>query len=290
MTHTAPGFPRQVLWTRGEGCRDLAVMLGPSRQVEGDLRAACIRSRADLLVARKLTSFDLVGTVVPHEFRIDRVTEVIGAVGGGPHSALAGVVAARLADGLGVVGSLVSASASAADDEAVEAVLVEVSHLAPGLNVKVVRADGARDLIEGFGPGSLLVVGAPGGSWMQRQFFGPGRQLVVRAPAGAVVVRSSPARCFQVMEEPVGFGPAMPIVEARRLLMEDVIPVVDEGILVGLVHRTALDGPGTIADVMDHPVFVSEDDPVSILPERGAGLAMVPVVDGEGRLRGVIRP
>lgn len=290
MTHSAAGFPRKVLWTRGDGCRDLAVALGPARQVEGDLRAACIRTRAEVLVARKLTSFDLVSTAVPHEFQIDRIGEVVAAVGGGPHSALAGVVAARLADSLQVPGSLASASPSAADDDGVEAILAEVGTLVPDLPTKVVRAEGARRLVEGFAPGTLLVVGAPGGSWMQRQFFGPGRQLVVRAPAGAVVVRRAPARCFHIMDEPAGFGPAMPIVEARRLLEGDSAPVVDEGLLVGIVRREALTGSGTVASVMEDPVFVREDDPVEAVEALDGFVSVVPVVDGEGRVRGVIRP
>lgn len=279
-----------VLWTRGDGCRDLATALGPARQVDGDLRAACIRARAELLVARKLTSFDLVSTAVPHEFAADRVGEVVAAVGGGPHSALAGVVASRLADSLGVPGSLASASPSAADDDGVEAILAEVGALVPDLPAKVVRADGARRLVEGFAPGTLLVVGAPGGSWMQRQFFGPGRQLVVRAPAGAVVVRRAPTRCFQVMEEPAGFGPAMPVVEARRLLEGDAAAVVDEGVLVGIVRRVVLDGGGTLAEVMEDPVFVREEDPVEAATALADFVSVVPVVDADGRLRGVIRP
>lgn len=291
MSHRLAGFPRRVMWTRGEGCAELALAIGPAVQVEGDLRSAVIKGRADLLVARKLTSFDLVGVAVPHGFSAPEVSGVVAAVGGGPHSALAAVIAGRLAASLGVTGSIASASASSEDDAIAEGLLAEVGTLVPEMPAKVVRAASARHLVDGLPEGSLLVVGAPGGSWMQRQFFGPGRQLVVRASAGAVVVRSAPARCFHAMEEASPFGPAMPVTEARRLLIDSSAPVVDAGVLVGIVRRSALvDAAGrTVGEVSEDPVFVSEADPL----EAAAGLLgfvdPVPVVDSSGRLKGVVR-
>jgi CBS domain-containing protein len=281
----------RVLWTRGDGCRELALALGEAGPVEGDLRAACLGHRTDLLVARKLTSFELVSVAVPHGYRPGAVSGIVAAVGGGPHSILAGVVAARLGLYLDVPASLASGSRSPEEDPAAEAMLVEVSGAVPGLPAKVVRADSARALVAGLPGGSLLVVGAPGGSWMQRQFFGPGRRLVVKAPAGAVVVRRSPLRCFQVMTEPLAFGPAMPVAEARRLLEHHSAPVVTDGKLVGVVHRAALASAArgaVVGAVMSAAVAVREDAVVEDLATVPAVVDPVPVVDLKGRLRGVI--
>ena len=289
---TFPDDGWRVLWTRGDGCRDLALALGEAGPVEGDLRAACLRARADLLVARKLTSFDLVSIAVPHDFRREAVGGVVAAVGGGPHSALAAIVAERLGRTLEVPASLATASRSSREDPVAESHLSEVGSVVPGLPAKVVRAESARHLVAGLAEGSLLIVGAAGGSWMQRQFFGPGRRLVVRASAGAVVVRRAPTRCFQVMEEPMAFGPAMPVAEARRLLRDDAAPVVAEGRLIGIVRRSALAAAptsGDVAAVAEEPVSVREDEAVEAVGPIAAIVDPVPVVDAEGRLRGVIR-
>lgn len=289
---TFPDEGWRVLWTRGDGCRELALTLGAARPVEGDLRAACLRQRADLLVARKLTSFGLVSVAVPHDVRRDAIGGVVAAVGGGPHSTLAALVAERMGRSLEVPASLASGSRSPREDPAAEAVLAELSEVVPALPAKVVRADNPRDLVAGLAPGSLLVVGAPGGSWMQRQFFGPGRRLVVRAPAGAVVVRRAPTRAFQAMEEAMFFGPAMPAREARRLLRDAVAPVVDDGHLIGIVRRTALAAlsvGSTVADAIETAVSVRDDEAADAIERIPPDVDQVPVVDAEGRLRGVIR-
>ncbi len=281
----------RVLWTRGDGCRELAPALGEAGPVEGDLRAACLRQRADLLVARKVTSFSLVSTAVPHGFRPGTVSGIVAAVGGGPHSILAAAVADRLGSHLEVPASLASGSRSPGEDIVAEAVLAEVSVAAPGLPAKVVRADSARSLVAGLPGGTLVVVGAPGGSWLQRQFFGPGRRLVVKAPAGAVVVRRAPTRCFQVMTEPLAFGSGMPAAEARRLLTAPSAPVVEDGRLVGVVHRRALDRAdrgSVVGSVMDDPIAAFDDAGLEVLIDLPAEVDPVPVVDHAGRLRGVI--
>lgn len=289
---TFPDTGWRVLWTRGDGCREVALTLGPAHQVEGELRAACLRQRADLLVARKLTSFGLVSIAVPHDFHRDAVKAVVAAVGGGPHSTLAALVAERMGRSLDVPASLVSGSRSEREDIAAEGVLAELSEVVPALSAKVVRAESPRELVAGLASGSLLVVGAPGGSWMQRQFFGPGRRLVVRSPAGALVVRRAPTRCFQAMEEPMAFGPGMPAREARRLLRDAVAPVVDEGHLIGIVRREALAAApagGTVADAMEVAVSIRDDEPADAVEHIPVDIDPVPVVDADGRLRGVIR-
>ena len=99
-------------------------------------------------------------------------------------SALAAIAAERLGRALEVSAAIATASRSSGEDAAAEGLLAEMGSLVPGTPAKVVRAENVRQMVAGLPEGSLLVVGAPGGSWMQRQFFGPGRRLVVRATAG----------------------------------------------------------------------------------------------------------
>ncbi|MEK7252697.1 MAG: CBS domain-containing protein [Actinomycetota bacterium] len=289
---TFPNGGWRVLWTRGDGCRELAPLLGDAKPVEGELRAACLRARADLLVARKLTSFGLVSIAVPHDFRRAAVGGVVAAVGGGPHSALAAIAAERLGRALEVSAAIATASRSSGEDAAAELLLAEMGSLVPGTPAKVVRAETVRQMVAGLPEGSLLVVGAPGGSWMQRQFFGPGRRLIVRATAGAIVVRRAPTRCFQVMETPMPFGSAMPVQEARRLLEDSVAPVVEEGRLIGIVRRSALltaPAGGDVTSVAEDPISVRDDDSIEVVSAIAASIDPIPVVDADGRLRGVIR-
>lgn len=282
-----------VLWTRGAGCAELAGLLadGEPRAVEGDLKQTCIAVRADLLVARKLSSFDLVGTVVPHDFRAGSVRSVTAAIGAGPHSSLAAFVAARLSATLGVEGSLVSASPDLATDDSVDAVLAEIALLVPDLPSKVVRADSARALVGTFEEGTLLVLGAAGGSWLQRQFFGAGRKLVVGSPGGAVVVRSAPVRVFHRMIEPGTFGSRMLVSDALRLLTHDSAPVAVDGVLVGMVSRDDLesaDPKATVGSVTRESEFVAPDDPIDAIEVLDPSVSPVPVVDDTGRLIGVV--
>ncbi len=128
MTSSFPGTPQapdwaegdnpHVLWTRGSGCASLAALLGGERahKVEGELRTACIQERADLLVTRKHSSFDLIDVAVPHHFVPERISNVVAAVAGGPHSSLAARVAGGVASSLGVPGRIVTGSPSKRED------------------------------------------------------------------------------------------------------------------------------------------------------------------------------
>jgi len=282
-----------VVWTRGAGCAELAELLAAAEpnSVEGDLKRTVIDTRADLLVARKLSSFDLVGTAVPNGFDADAVGSVVAAIGGGPHSALAAHVAERLSGALGVEGSLVSASPDPDHDGSTDTILAEIAALVPDLPSKVVRAESARALVGTFSEGTLLVVGAPGGSWLQRQFFGPGRKLVVGSPSGAIVVRSSPRRVFHEMVEPDPFGSQMLVADALRLLRNHSAPVAVDGVLVGAVSRRdleAADPAATVGSVTRESVFVSPEDSLDSVDELEAFVSPVPVVDDTGRLLGVV--
>ena len=84
---------------------------GDPVRVEGDLREACVEARADVLITKKLSSFDLVSAVVPHNVERDEIRGVAAAVGSGPNSTLAAAVAYRISTYLGIPGMLVTAPA-----------------------------------------------------------------------------------------------------------------------------------------------------------------------------------
>ncbi len=286
-----------TVWTRGEGCEDLARLLaeGEPVRIEGDLRNACVAARAMLMVTGKLTSFDLVRSVVPSNLNLTGIGAVVAAVGSGPHSVLAAKVAARLAGRLGVEGSIVSVSPDAAQDAETERALARITAEVPGVPHSVIREPNARGLVNDLPPDAALVVGAPGGSWLQRQFFGPGHQLVVRARAGAIVVRDVPHRCFQQAVPPSALGAGLLVADARRLAAQPVVAVVDSGTLVGIVRRSVLEaasGEATVDSVMEDAVFLRTDDPIDAADELFGFMdgCPIPVVDAAGNLFGSITP
>ena len=284
-----------VVWARGEGCPELANLLaeGTARRVGPDLRASCIEARADLLVARRLTSFDLVPVAVPHGFDPPSVRGVVAAVAGGPHSLLAARVAEGLGRALGVPTSLVAASPDPGADDAAEAALGRAAALAPMPERRVVRATNPGAAVRALAPGTLLVLGAPGGTWWRRQVSGPGHRLQAGAPAGTVVVRTAPRRCFHEMTEPSAMGRQMPAGEALRLADDAVVPIAEDGRLVGLVRRRALESadPATpIAELMEAAVFARPDDRLEDAAPLWTQLegAPIPVVEADGRLCGLL--
>jgi hypothetical protein len=284
-----------VVWTRGPGCADLAAVLSDGEPVhaKGDVRSACIAAGADLLVASSLTSFDLVSTVVPHHVDLERARAVVAAVAGGPHSALAARVAGRAAAELDIPGEVVSVSPDDEGDRRAAEMLETVGAEAPELGRRLLRAGSARAVLDGLDTDTILVLGAPGGSWLQRQFFGPGKRLIGAAPDGVIVVRHSPVRCFQLMEPAEAVGPELRVEDARRTLAVPTIPVVADGRMIGILRIAGLgDVPGdaTAGAAMEDPVEVYVDD----LTDDVAGLQRfldggpVPVVEADGRLVGWI--
>ncbi|MDH3399282.1 MAG: hypothetical protein OEM81_15860, partial [Acidimicrobiia bacterium] len=144
-------------------------------------------------------------------------------------------------------------------------------------------------------PGTLLVVGAPGGSWLQRQLYGTGHRLLVTAPCGVVVVRSAPRRCYQSATDPTGvaLGCHLTVRDALRLMRYPVVPVADEGLLVGVVRVATLaeaDPALPIAAVMEPPVAIAAIEPTTAATDLREffGDSPVPVVDTAGYLIGTI--
>ena len=291
--------PWRVAWTRGQACRQVAEALGDgsSRPLQSDRGRSCIADRIDLLVARRLSSFDLVPLVVPHDVDLDRIESVTAAVSDGPHSDLAAAIAARLAHKLGSAGELATLYRTPAERSAAVGRLQRIGRLHPSLARRTVEANTAAALVHDLGPATLLVLGAPGGSWLQRQIFGPGHRLTVAAPGGALVARSAPRRCFHASLDLAGrvVGPHLTVTEGRRLLGDVVIPVAEGGRLVGIVRRDALrtapDGL-QLGDIMEPPVSVSATESLEAARDLHQFLdgGPIPVVDNAGHLIGMIPP
>jgi hypothetical protein len=281
-----------VLWTRGNGCAELAALLsGPEPvRVQGDLEQECVRHRAELLVSRRLPHTDLTSVAVPVDFAREGVGSVVAAVAGGPHSPLAARVARRLGRTMGLHASMVCAHRD--DEGRAEAVsLIETLYVeVPGLEYRLIEADGPAALVAQLPEDALLVLGAPGGNWFQRTMFGRGARLRQAAPAGAVIVRQAPPRVFQRMGEPVFVGPLREAVDILRIHREPVLAVVDSAKLVGIVRRDALEiaDPGVpVSELMEEPVWIPADATVAEAVEiAGSFDGALPVVDDDGRVVG----
>lgn len=259
----------------------------------GDVRGQCISARADAVVTRRLSaSLDLVPQLVPHSLVLDEADRVIAAVAGGPHSEFAARVAHELGERLRMPAELVCAySADTGPEQALESVAILEQNV-PGIPHRVVEADRAWEIIEDADR-ALLVLGAPGGSFLQRRFFGPGARLVAHAPVGAVAVQSAPRRVFHEMREPDWVGTRLPADEALRLATAGVIPVVDGGVVVGMVTRDGLAAAGDrpVGEVMEAAVTVLVDAP---LVEARVAAALhggtAAIVDRDERLVGLWSP
>jgi len=289
--HSLRNDQQAVVWTRGRGCAELADLLGPSSRISGDPAEECIDRRADLLVARKLPgNFDLVSVAVPVDFQPDNVTSVVATVAGGPHSRLAAETAAQLGESLHVPAEMVTASGPDDDSSAVGEVLDVIGDELPTLRRRVVEVDGVTELVDSLDEGALLVLGAPGGSWLQRAMFGPGARLRRTAQAGAVVVRSAPDRVFRFMGDPVYVAPLRQADDTLRIHGEGTLAVAEEGRLVGLVrrHRLVEAGPEPVHSVMEAAISVrvheTMDEAWQLEPTFGAD--PIPVTDEEEHLVG----
>jgi CBS domain-containing protein len=189
---------------------------------------------------------------------------------------------------------MVSAYPSPEDLPAAQRIVETLAGQIPDLPGRVVETADARELIEALPADALLVLGAPGGSWLQRAFFGTGVRLRQRAPAGAIVVQNAPARVYHQMEEPFYVSRHLLVGDALRLVEHGVAAVVDEGKLIGIVRMSLLEraDPGMrVGDLMDDPISL---DVGAGYEETGRladlfGGAPIPVVDDEGRLVGCVK-
>ena len=291
--NSARGEDLTVLWTRGRGCAELADLLAKNEtnRIAGDVVDECIIQRADLLVSKRLPGdFDLVSVAVPVDFQPEKVTSVVATVAGGPHSLLAAETAAQLGRSLSVPTEMVSALAADADPVSADDVLSQIGERLPGLSGRVVEVEGVAELVENLDDGALLVLGAPGGSWLQRSMFGPGARLRRTAQAGSVVVRSAPDRVFRFMGAPVFVAPLRQADDTLLVHSEATLAVADEGRLIGLVRREALArvGGAPVGDVMEQAVSVRLDETLlqAWQLEPTFGSDPIPVTDHDEHLVG----
>lgn len=288
--------PKQnVVWTRGNGCFELAEVLagGEVHRVEGDLADGCIEKRADFVVAKKMPgSFDLANVAVPVDFDVDRVEAVSATVAGGPHSELAAATAHHIARALDVPFEIVSAHQDADGLAPAMNLVSQFGVLFPEADRRVVQAQDMSELTETVGEGSLLVVGAPGGSWLRRSRFGKGARIRGVAPAGAVMVRSAPDRVYRFMTDPVYVASLLQASDTLRLHSQNVLAVADQGRLVGLVRRETLAGVGTeiVASVMEDPLSAKVDETLDEAKALGEtfGEDPIPVTDHSEHLVGAL--
>ena len=288
----------RVAWTRGPGCFELAALLSdePPVAIDSDPRRTCISERIDCLVGKKLSSFDLVPVAVPRDIDLRGVESVTAAVGDGPHSPLAVAVAARVGSRLGIPAVVATAfHPSEGRSDAETRLSLLSSPYADAVDAMAVEAERAADLVETLPETTLLVIGAPGGSWFYRQIYGPGHRLAIAAPNGSITVRTSPRRCFHDAISPTGhaIGIHLPIPDARRLVRAPVAPVTDEGRLVGIVRASVLvqaSDVATVEEVMEPPVAVEASEALDNAKALVAFLdgGPIPVVDDEGSLIGVL--
>jgi hypothetical protein len=282
-----------VVFTRGKGCHELAEALGGDDvgRVQGDLAESCLNERADVLVSQKMPSgLDLLNVVVPIDFEPDRVTKVVAAVAGGPHSVLAAETATTLGARLGVEAEMLSAARSEDEMAPASEILHQVGAHLPDLTRRVVVVEGIGELVDDLDEGALLVLGAPGGTWLNRSRTGPGARLRRTAQAGAVIVRSAPDRVFRFMGDPVYVSPLRLADDTLRIHKENTLAVADEGVLVGLVRREGLmkAGTGPVSSVMEAALSVRLDETISQARELEPtfGRDPIPVTDHDEHLVG----
>jgi CBS domain-containing protein len=291
----APDVVPRVLWTRGSQCQVLANLLsgGAAVRAGSDVAASCIQAGATILVARHLSSFDLCNIAVPHGFSPTETTSIVAAVGGGPHSRLAVTLAYVLGRQLQLPVRAVSGHHNASERTGALAVLDDLTAHLPGVRAEAIQAPSPVAMVSELPAGSLLVVGAPGGSWFQRQFFGPGARIRAKSPGGTIVVRHSPTRVYQIMQPPNAFGPHMRVADALQLADTAHLIVAENGRLLGLVPRERLVEAGRdleLQDIMGSPLFLSPEenlDDAAVLINDRPGSA-IPIVDSRRRIIGTI--
>ncbi len=277
----------RVVRTRGADQLDLAWCLDPDAVIAGsDLVESCVKARADLLVTSRIGSFDLTPVAVPSDFKVTRIRRVVAAIGTGPDSALAAEIAFRIGEALPCPVELVTA-VPASERSRAERTLQGLAADRPTTSWRIVSSSDPVSVISLTEPEALVVIGAPQGNWIHRHVFSPAAKLRSRAPAGTVMVRSAPRRVFHhAQRPPFWVGPQLQLKDATGVMPDAVAPVVDQGLLVGIVRRSATATPGarTVQDVMEDAPLITMTDPATALDEV-AGLfegAPIPVVNAHG--------
>ena len=167
--------------------------------------------------------------------------------------------------------------------------------IGPDTSWRIVSSDVPVGVLALTEPRSLVVIGAPRGTWIHRLVFSPAAKLRSRAPAGTVMVRSAPRRVFHYAQQPVFWvGPQLQLNDAAEVMRDAVAPVVDLGVLVGIIRRSATATPGarTVQDVMEDVPLITITDPIAALDKVADFFegAPIPIVDAAGRFVASVDP
>lgn len=288
-------FPFRVVWAGTAPARDLARALGGgfASQAEHNLAASCVKARATLVVTRAITPSNLCSMAAPYEFTPSQTRLIVAAVAGGPHSLLAARVAQRLSEQLGVPAYAVCGYGPASLRREAEDVLAGITARIPDLEVRAIRVPRPAAIVERLPASALVVVGAPGGNWLERRFLGPGARIHSRAPGGVIVVKEAPARVFQVMRPAPAFSPDMSASDAAFLAGNRSVIVADGERLLGVAPVQALaEAPkeAALRELAEHPVFLMATDLTERIAEIASrcGSGPIPVVDASGHLVGAV--
>lgn len=285
----------RVVWSGDAACRGFAEVLAddPPVWAGNNVWATLVSAHATMLVTPKLPAFERCSVAVPHDFAPARVTGVVAAVGGGPHSLLAAATARQIGMKLDVPVRVLTGYRRPDLRLGADRLLEDIALAGVVLPMDAVATDSPLELVASLPAGTVVVIGAPGGSWFQRQLFGPGVRLRAAAPGGAVVVRQAPPRVYQVMRPPEAVGTHMRARDVLELTTDPVVLVAEFGRLVGSVSRSQLmAAPGHVAVGMlaETPVALAADEPVEhvalVLREHRGG--PVGVVDDLGGLVGMV--
>jgi CBS domain-containing protein len=287
--------PLRVVWAGTNEAQRLASQLSgaTASKAQSNLVQSCIESRASLLVLSKRTSFRLCSFAIPHGVNLDTTRSVVAAIGGGPHSALAAELADRLAKSLSVPASAVCGYSNPEEISRAEAVADAMAVRLPHLDTRIVEASSPAEMVGALPNNTLLVVGAPGGSWFQRRFFGPGPRIQAKAPGGTIIVNHNPDRVYQVMRAPVAYGPHMRVADAVAVAKGLDVTVAEDGTLIGTVTHEHLASAAPDAElhmIASDAAFLSAEDEIEEAIDLldSISIRSIPVVDGRARLIGSV--
>jgi CBS domain-containing protein len=252
-----------------------------------------VEARATLHVTPQLPALQRCSVAVPHNVLVDSVNSVVAAVGSGPHSLLAAAAAQRIGDRLGVPASVLTGYRTRDEWGQANRALLDIAAGGIDLPMRAVATQHPPGLVETLAAGTLVVIGAPGGSWFQRQLFGAGARLRAAAPGGVLIVRNDVTRVYQVMTAPHAIGPAMRVRDALELTSEPIVLVAEHGRLTGMVRRSRLaeaEPHFPVGEIAEAPIGLDAAEPIDqvrlVLDEHGGG--PVGVVDRNGLLIGAV--
>lgn len=293
MTQPLPAW--RVVWSGDATCRSVAEALAADPPVRSgsDVWGSLVEARATLHVTSQMPALNRCSVAVPHDVDLRDVTNVVAAVGGGPHSLLAAATAQRIGQSLGVPGSVLTGYRSRDQRAQAQRALLDIAAAGIDLPMHAVATHHPPELVGNLASGSLVVIGAPGGSWFQRQLFGAGARLRAAAPGGVLVVRFDEPRVYQTMSAPSAVGPAMRVRDVLELTTDNIVMVAEHGRLVGMVHRNRLrhvEPHRPVGEVAEPPIGLDADEPIGqvalVLDEHDGG--PVGVVDRYGKLIGAV--